>query len=70
MIVIATIGLGMALFQFLIMREAWRQFVKQMHKSLNIQWFVMPKAERSYMRRRPGVMTVEKDKSVWRYVTK
>jgi hypothetical protein len=60
-----TVVIGMTLFQLLIMWEAWRQFVKQMHKSLNIQWFVLPKAERSYMRRRPGVMTVENDKSVW-----
>lgn len=70
MIFIATLVLGMTLFQFLIMWEAWRQFVKQMHKALNIQWFVLPKAERSYMRRRPGVMTVENDKSVWRDIIK
>jgi len=67
-IIITTVVVGMAFFQFLILVEAYRRFVKEMNEAFNKPWFVSPKAERSYMRRRPGVMTVANDQNVWRSV--
>lgn len=65
MIFCITVGLGMLLFQILIWQEAMLQFLKNLNRDLNIQWFVLPRVERSYMRRQPGVMTVENDPSIW-----
>ena len=70
MIAVITLVLGMVLFQILVTLEAWRQFARQMNRSLSIQWFTIPKTERPFMRRTPGVMTVENDPSKWKGIIK
>lgn len=70
MIVFMTVTLGMTLFQLLILCEQWRQFIREMDRVLSIKWFVNPLVERPFMRRIPGVMTVENDPNRWRGIIK
>lgn len=65
MIFLITFLSGMLLFQTLVSWEAFRRYVKQMHHELNIQWFALPKTEQPWMRRQPGVQSLEDDPKAW-----
>ena len=67
-------GVGMLFFQILVSWEAYRRFVKNLKQELNINWFVMPKEERSFQRRTPGIMSLENNpkalRKAWREILK
>ena len=65
MIFAITVLSGMLLFQLLVSWEAFRQYIHKVNKDLNIQWFVLPKTEQPWMRRQPGVQSLEDDPKAW-----
>lgn len=69
-IILITLAIGMLLFQLLVSLEAFRKFKRQLIRSLNIQWFALPKMEQPWMRSTPGVMTLSpKDQAkAWRQI--
>lgn len=57
-IILITLTLGMLFFQFLVSLEAFRKFIKQFNRELNITWFHLPKQEKPWMHAAPSTMTL------------